>query len=84
MSESLNERHNRLAAEIGTRIVMESGATPDNMTPVLVLLESIIGGVITSIALPDHQDDLLNFLVAAVRSRMRDIRLLKMKPGGSA
>lgn len=75
-------RHNRLTAEIATKIITESGATPDDMTPVLVMLESIIGGIITTIAKPGHENDLLNVLVLGIRERLKDIVLYNSVPKG--
>ena len=85
MGEDTNivERHNLLVAEIATRIITESGATNENMTPVLVILESVIGGVITTIARPGHENDLFDVLVKGVRERMKDIILYNARPEGS-
>jgi len=74
--------HNKLADDIVkmmVRPVLRAGGDP---TEILVLLESIIVGVVSTLAKDGAEDHVLDAVVASAKKRMAEYRLKNMEPEG--
>lgn len=76
--------HNRIAPKAVEMIVAEPLLAGGGPTDVMVVLETVIVGVCEAVVRLGGDYKVLDVVIAGARQRLAEIRLLPIKPAGSA